>query len=63
MEGCYEDPEGITSIFENKLIPLNTKKKLEGLYGSVGFLIEELFHLSVYNDDFCGVRMLEQDCL
>ncbi len=26
-------------------------------------LIEELFHLTVYNDDFCGVEMLEQDCL
>ncbi len=37
MEGCYEGPEGIISIIENKLIPLNTKKKLEGLlYGSVG---------------------------
>jgi hypothetical protein len=38
MEGCYEGPEGIISIIENKLIPLHTKKKLEGiLYGSVGF--------------------------
>lgn len=26
-------------------------------------LIEELFHLSVYIHDFCGVKMVEQDCL